>query len=297
MTFSQAIEKACLISDKPILAIAPVCDKELFSMLPGLAHMTRPLLIGNSQTIQEGLLDNGLDPKDFEICHEPDEKTAILQAMHLIKEKKAHILMEAGFEHDLFMQEAFRAFHRRGALSIPSHVSIVESLSNGKCALITDALMNSSPSLKEKIAILNNALSLARLLEETQPKVAALSAIEYVNPSIPSTLEAAILSKMSQRGQFGNALVDGPLDIDCAVSKDACDRKGVKSDVAGDVDIFLVPDVEAGSCFVQFLYFFGNMHITGLVLGLPVPVIQKSIFNGSIDVIAGVAFASLMVQR
>jgi phosphotransacetylase len=296
-TFSQAIKIACLISAKPTLAIAPAHDGRLLSLLPDLCRLVSPLLIGRAETIQDRIFELGMNPVDFKIIDEKDEESAIVRAMRLIKEDRAKILMEAGMDHDLFMHEVFRTRHRRSVSTILSHVSIVEFPLTRKCAIITDTTMNPAPGLKEKIAVLHNALSVARAIGRARPKVAALAALEYVNPSMPSTIDAAVLSKMAQRGQFGDTKVEGPLDIDCAVSKDACTRKGVKSEVTGDVDIFLVPDVESGSCFVQFLSVFGNMPVTGFVVGSPAPVILKTHYTNNPSAIAGVAFAGLMVRR
>jgi phosphate butyryltransferase len=265
-------------------------------MLPDLCPLVKTVLIGRVESVEAGLLDLGLSPDEFEIIEERDEGSAIARGVRLIKEGKARIFMEGGLDHGLFMREVLGKSHRRGASSLLSHLSMVEFPLTGKCAIITDTLLNHSPTLKEKIAIVNNALFMARAMGRKRPKVAALSALEYVNPSIPSSLDAAVLSKMSQRGQFGDARVEGPLDIDCAVSKDACTRKKVTSEVTGDVDIFLVPDVESGSCFAQFLSVYGNMRITGVVLGLPAPVILKSPAPFTASAIAGVAFASLMTK-
>jgi phosphate butyryltransferase len=296
-TFAQVIEQAGrrLKPDKPVIAIIGH-DKDVLDLLPRLCHFTRPVLMGNTGSISARLVEGGLNPGDYEIFHHEDERDALAQSLRLVKENRVQILMEAGIAHDIFLQEALKTLHRRGAPTIPSHVSILEFPLSGKCTIITDAALNPAPSLKEKIAILNNALSVARSLGRTRPRIAALSAIEYVNPSIPSTLDAAILSKMGQRGQFGDCLVEGPLDIDCAVSKDACGRKGVQSEVTGEADIFLVSDAESGSCFVQFLGIFGNMRMTGLVVGLPAPAVLKGPVHDPYAALAGAAFASLMMR-
>jgi phosphate butyryltransferase len=294
-TFGQLISKAGKARTKPVLAIAPASDRKVLALLPDLSGLVQPLLIGSVRSIRGSLRKLGLDPA-YEMMHEPDEKAALGIALRLAREGRAHIIMEGGADHALFLEELGRISQKRGAAAVISHVSIVEFSLHRKCVLITDAVLNPQPNLKDRIAILNNALSVVRAMGRKAPKVAALSAIEYVNPSIPSTLFAAVLSKMSQRGQFGDALVEGPLDIDCAVSLEACERKGVKSGVTGDADIFLVTDAESGSCFVQFLNVFGGMRTAGLIVGAPAPVILNPGLPGCSDALAATALACLLVR-
>jgi phosphate butyryltransferase len=294
-TFSQLILKAGKARTKPVLAVAPAHDRRVLALLPDLSGLVQPLLIGNTRSIRNSLKKLGLQPA-YEIVHEPDEKAALGSALRLVREGRAGIIMEGGSDHAHFLEELGRIPQKRGASTIISHVNVVEFSLHRKCVIITDAVLNPQPNLMDRIAILNNALSVTRAMGRTSPRVAALSAIEYVNPSIPSTLYAAILSKMSQRGQFGDALVEGPLDIDCAVSVEACERKGVKSAVTGDVDLFLVTDAESGSCFVQFLNVFGGMRTTGLIVGTPAPVIPNPRLPGCSDAVAAAALACLLVR-
>ncbi len=156
---------------------------------------------------------------------------------------------------------------------VPSYVSIFSLLKREKLILVTDTFINSNPTLVEKQQLLMNALQLARLLGIEAPKVAVLAAIEQVNPGIPSTLDAAILAKMGERRQFGKAIVEGPLDIDCALSQVAAGRKGLQSVVTGNVDIYLVPEIDTGQLLAEALVFFGKMQTAGLVMGASKPVI------------------------
>jgi len=154
--------------------------------------------------------------------------------------------------------------------------------------------MNNSPSLAEKQIILEHALRLAAILGLDAPKVAALAAIEQVNLNIPSTLDAAILSKMAERKQFGRAVVEGPLDIDCALSEAAAARKGLKSSVTGNVDIYLVPEVDTGHLLAEALVFFGKMETAGAIMGTTNPVIMNLPFVSHKSRIVEIAIASLM---
>jgi phosphate butyryltransferase len=154
--------------------------------------------------------------------------------------------------------------------------------------------VNNYPGVTEKQLILEHAIKLAGLLGIDAPNVAALAAIEQVNPSIPSTLDAAVLSKMSERKQFGNAVVEGPLDIDCALSHLAAGRKGLKSVVTGNVDIYLVPDIESGYLLTQSLVFFGKMEMAGVLMGLTKPVILNLPFVLRENRLVEIALASLI---
>jgi len=166
-----------------------------------------------------------------------------------------------------------------------------------KLILITDTYVNNSPGIAEKQAILENALALARRLGIEQPKTAALAAIEQVNPGIPSTLDAAILSKMADRRQFGNAVVEGPLDIDCALSSVAAERKGLKSEVTGNVDIYLVPEIDTGHLLAEALVFFGRMQTAGAVMGTSSPVILKMPFVSKENRLVEIALACLLCGK
>jgi len=294
-TFAQLITKAAKDRSKPVLAIAPAHDRDVLALLPSLSRLVQPLLIGNARSIRNTLKKIGFDPA-CEILHEPDERAAFATARHLVREGKAGVFMEGGGDHGLFLEELGRIPQKRGAQTIVSHVNIVEFTLHKKCVIITDAVLNPQSNIKDRIAILNNALSVARAMGRKAPKVAALSALEYVNPSIPSTMFAAVLSKMSQRGQFGDAQVEGPLDIDCAVSREACERKGVENGVTGDADIYLAADPESGSCFVQFLNVFGSMPTAGLIVGTPAPVILNPGLPGCGDALAAAALACLLVR-
>jgi len=157
-----------------------------------------------------------------------------------------------------------------------SHVFIMDVPSYHKVFMITDAAINITPGLDEKADILQNAIDLAIVLGVKKPKVAILSAVETVTTKIPSTIDAAALCKMAERGQIRGGLLDGPLAFDNAISKEAAKAKGIISPVAGDADILLVPDLEAGNMLAKQLSFLANADSAGLVLGARVPVVLTS---------------------
>ncbi|HOO38475.1 MAG TPA: phosphate acyltransferase [Deltaproteobacteria bacterium] len=293
-SFSSLIQKAQKGTSKPRMVITPAHDVRILSLLPEIITMTKPVLIGRAKQIQEQLINCGVNVSGFEILDEQDESTAITTAVELVHSNKVEILMQGSVDNTLFSQMVFDRKKGIGATSILSHISMLEHSKEGKCCMITDTLINKAPTLRQKIAILENALVVAKALGIKRPKVAALAALEYVNPSIQSTLDAAVLSKMGDRHQFGDAIVGGPLDIDCAVSREASKRKRVSSKVTSDVDIYLVCDVESGYSFAEFLSLLGRMEMAGIIVGGQSPVIPNRACTTRKAKIAEVALACLL---
>jgi phosphate butyryltransferase len=163
--------------------------------------------------------------------------------------------------------------------------------------MATDTYVNSFPSIVEKVTITENVIRLARVLGFNSPKIAALSAIEQVNPAIPSTMDAAILSKMADRGQFGDVTLEGPLDIDCAVSRRAATRKGVHSPVTGHGDIYLMPNVEAGLLMAELSVFIGKTPMACALMGVSHPVVLNLPFVPAENRLTEVELAVLLCGR
>jgi phosphate acetyltransferase len=178
-----------------------------------------------------------------------------------------------------------------------SHVFVMDVPTYPRPLFITDAAINIYPELDAKIDILNNAIQLAHALDIPQPKVAILSAVETVNPKIPATLEAAALCKMADRGQIQGALIDGPLAFDNAVSKEAALIKGIQSPVAGEADILVVPDLEAGNMLAKQLSYLGRADSAGIVLGARVPIILTSRADSAEARLASCAVAVAFAYR
>jgi phosphotransacetylase len=177
-----------------------------------------------------------------------------------------------------------------------SHVYLMDVPSYPRLLLVTDAAINIAPSLDEKRDIIQNAIDLAHILGIAMPKVAVLSAVETVNPAIPSTIDAAALCKMAERGQITGGLVDGPLAFDNAVSTLAASEKGIDSKVAGMADILVVPDLESGNMLAKQLTFLAGADAAGVVMGAQVPIILTSRADAPRARIASCAVAVLLVQ-
>ena len=290
------IEEAKKSTSKPRLALAPAHDVRLLSLLPEISTMANPVLIGDAEKIKGLLRGKGVTISGCEILDERDEREAIAAAVTLIQSDEVQILMQGSVDNTLFAQTVFD--RKKGICTAPilSHISMIENNKTDTCFMITDTMINKAPTLRQKVAILENALSVTQALRIKCPKVAALAALEYINPSIQSTLDAAVLSKMGDRHQFGDAIIGGPLDIDCAVSSEACKRKNVSSRVTSEVDIYLVSDVESGYGFAQFLSLFGNMDTAGIIVGGMCPVILNMACTTLKARTAEVALASLLQE-
>ncbi|MCX7635868.1 MAG: phosphate acyltransferase, partial [Syntrophales bacterium] len=234
----------------------------------------------------------------YELVAEPDPAQVLLKAVAMVRNGDAQILLEGKGHEASFLaavQDKERGLAAKGGLV--GYVSLFPLLKREKLILVTDTYINNYPSLAEKQQLLAGALRLARLLGVEEPKVAVLTAIEQVNPAIPSSVDAAALAKMGERGQFGRAIVEGPIDIDCALSRAAAERKGLRSVVTGNVDIYLVPEIDTGRLLAEALVFFGRMRMIGAVVGTTRPVVLNLPLVTRQDRVAEVALAVLMAGK
>lgn len=235
-----------------------------------------PLLVGREEEIRAEAEDIGWTLDKEQIVSTPTNKAAAAAAVDLVRRGDADVLMK-GYLHTDEMLRAILS-QERGLRTdrLLSHVFVMEVPTYHKLLLITDAAININPGISDKAAITQNAVDLARKLGVERPKVAALSSVETVNPNIPSTVHAACLSKMAERGQIKNAVVDGPLAFDNAISAEAARDKGIVSPVSGDVDVVVVPDLDAGNILSKNLEYLASAKMAGIVMGAKVPVVLTS---------------------
>lgn len=259
-------------------AVAYPCEESALTAAieAAQAGLIQPILVGPAETIKAIASKNKLDLKSCEIIDAPDARTAVAKAVELVRSGKAEILMKGSLHTDEFLGAIIaRETGLRTGRRL-SHVFLMDVPTYHKVLIITDAAINIAPRLEEKADIVQNAIDLAIALGVEQPKVGILSAVETVTSKIPSTLDAAALCKMADRGPIKGGLLDGPLAFDNAISKAAAKTKGIASPVAGDVDILLAPDLESGNMLAKQLSFLANAHSAGLVLGARVPVVLTS---------------------
>ena len=253
-----------------------------------------PLLVGPVDKIAETAIEAQLDLSNVEIVDVPHSHAAAAKAVALVREGKAEILMKGSLHTDELMSAIVS---RDGGLRTGrriSHVFIMDVPTYHKVLIVTDAAINIAPTLEDKVDICQNAIDLAVSLGLEKPKVAILAAVETVNSKMPATIDAACLCKMAERGQITGGVLDGPLAFDNAISSQAAETKGIKSQVAGDPDVLLVPDLEAGNILAKQLTFLANADSAGMVLGAKVPVILTSRADSVRSRIASCAVAKLV---
>ena len=259
-------------------AVVHPCEQ---SALAGAAEaaaegLITPIYVGPKARIAEIAAKGGIDLRGAEIVDAPHSHAAAQQAVALVREGRAELLMKGSLHTDeLLGAVVARDSGLRTGRRI-SHVFIMDVPTYHKVLIVTDAAINIAPSLEDKVDICQNAIDLAVSLGLKQPKVAILAAVETVTSKMPATLDAAALCKMAERGQIRNAILEGPLAFDNAISRDAARTKGIESEVAGDPDILLAPDLEAGNILAKLLNFLAKADSAGLVLGARVPIILTS---------------------
>jgi len=235
-----------------------------------------PILVGPRAKIAETAESAGLDLRDVQIVDTPHSQASAAKAVELLRDAKAELLMKGSLHTDELMAAVVA---REGGLRTSrriSHAFVMDVPTYPKLLVVTDGAINIAPTLEDKVDICQNAIDLVVSLGLNRPKVAVLAAVETVTSKMPATLDAAALCKMSERGQIRGAILDGPLAFDNAISKQAAATKGIRSEVAGDPDILLAPDLEAGNMLAKQLSFLANADSAGLVLGARVPIILTS---------------------
>ncbi len=275
--YEQLLERCRSMEPVPT-AVAHPCEASALAgaVEAGAKGLIAPILVGPIAKIQEVAIKGGIDISRSQIVDAPHSHGAAAKAVDLVRQGKAELLMKGSLHTDeLLGAVVARETGLRTGRRI-SHVFIMDVPTYHKVLIVTDAAINIAPALDDKVDICQNAIDLAVSLGVSKPKVAILAAVETVNSKMPATIDAACLCKMADRGQIRNGLLDGPLAFDNAISKDAARIKGIQSEVAGDPDILLAPDLEAGNMLAKQLSFLANADSAGLVLGARVPIILTS---------------------
>lgn len=285
------------VHDLPPLPVAVVDAAEEYVLEAACEAKQRkiiePILIGDRKRIEDILATMESCP-EFQIVDAGTDGQAAEKGVDLVATGSAQAVMKGHIHSDAFLHPILARLRTRERMS---HVFVADLATYPKLLCVTDAAINISPSLMDKAQILQNAVDFLRLLGIDEPKAACLSAVEVINPQIPSTMDAACLSKMADRGQIAHALVDGPLAFDNAVSLKAAQIKGIRSAVAGDVDILLVPDLVSGNILVKDLEYLAQATLAGIVLGGQVPIILTSRSDPPRARLVSAALAVLMHAR
>ena len=279
-------------------AVAHPCDETSLKGAVEAAELgiLKPILVGPKAKIEATAAQFQLDIAGYEIVDAPHSHAAADTAVQLAREGKAEMLMKGSLHTDELMGAVVHTGTGLRTERRISHAFIMDVPALDRAIIVTDAAINIFPTLEDKQHIIQNAIDLAAALGFDQPKVAVLSAMETVNPKVPSTVEAAALCKMADRGQITGGILDGPLALDNAINLNAAKIKHIDSPVAGHADILVVPDLEAGNMLAKSLTFMADADAAGIVLGARVPIILTSRADSVMTRLASCAVAALVAQ-
>jgi phosphate acetyltransferase len=279
-------------------AVAHPCDE---SSLQGAVDAAKlgliaPILVGPRERISSLARKLGLDIGGLQIVDAAYSEDSAAKAVELVRHGKAEALMKGSLHTDELMGAVVRRETGLRTARRVTHCFVMDVPSYAETLIVTDAAVNIAPTLEDKMHIVQNAIDLGHALHFKEVRVAILSAMETVNPKVPSTIEAAALCKMADRGQITGGILDGPLALDNAISPESVKVKKIDSPVAGRANVLVVPDLEAGNMLAKSLSFLANADAAGIVLGARVPIILTSRADSVMTRLASCAVASLVAK-
>ncbi|WP_042355109.1 phosphate butyryltransferase [Bacillus rubiinfantis] len=274
MLLESLIEKATQMSSKTV-AVAAAEDADVIEAILEAAerNLARFLLFGNQEKISLLL---GSTVGKIKVIHADDRKAAVEMAVQAVSNREADVLMKGNVPTKTLLSAILNKEYGLRTGRVLSQAAVFELSAVNRLILITDAAMNITPSLEQKVQIVQNSVSIAKAIGINEPKVAPLAAVEVVNPAMQATTDAALLTMMNKRGQITDCIIDGPLALDNAVSAFAAQHKGIHSEVAGHADILLVPTIEVGNVLYKSLVYFANAKVASVIAGAKVPIVLTS---------------------
>lgn len=284
--------------EKKTISVAAAHDKEVLEAVIeavklGIVHA---ILIGDEEKIKTIANKEGYSLDELEIIDEKDARLAAAKAVQLVSEGKAQYLMKGMLGTSDLLKAVLNKEANLKKEELLSHVMVYEVENYHKLIMLTDGGMVPYPELKEKIQIINNAVKLCSSLGIDKPKVAPICAVEVVNPSMQATVDASVLSQMNKRGQIKGCLIDGPLGLDNAISCEAARHKGIISEVAGDADVLLVPNIESGNFLGKALTYFAKAENAGVIVGAKCPVVLVSRADSSRSKLYSIALGAILAD-
>ena len=296
--FEELLRRAEPLPPLPTAVVCPEEPNALGGALLAMRHtLITPILVGCPKKTRAAAEEIGADLSDVEMVDEPDHAAAARRAVALVNEGRAAAIMKGHLHTDQLLRPMLDKATGLRAGRRFTHVFVMDVPGLSHPLLVTDAAINIAPDLRAKADIVQNAIDVARSIGIETPKVGVLSAVETVNPDMPSSIDAALLSKMADRGQITGGLVEGPLAMDNAVDIGAARTKGLKSPVAGHAEVLVAPDIDAGNMLAKQLTFISHAEGAGLVLGARVPVILNSRSDDDMSRLASCAVAALHHAR
>jgi phosphate butyryltransferase len=259
------------------LAVAQESDSLRAVVNAAGSGIVEPVLVGDEPQIRQIAEKEDLDIGAFTLVPCEGEEAATARAVELVRDGAADLLMKGRVPTSTIMRAVLSSQSGLRGSGVLSHVTIVEIETYPKLLLMSDPGLNIAPDLKTKVSIIENAVAVAHALGIERPKVAVIAAVEKVNPgAMPATVDAALLAKMSDRDQISGCVVDGPFALDNAISPHSCEVKGIRSEVGGDADILLMPDIEAANVFYKTLAYLTAARMAAIVMGARVPLVMTS---------------------
>ncbi len=260
--------------------------------------LAEPILIGDAEIIKSMAAELGASLEGIQIIDEKDFAKAAREAVALVKAGEAEILMKGVLDTSILLRAVLNKENGLNTGRLTSHVALMETRFYHKLFIVSDAAINIAPDMQGKLDIINNAVIVSRALGVEKPKVALLAAVEKVNPEkMPCTAEAAIITQMNRRGQIKDCIIDGPLALDNAISAESAKIKKIVSEVAGDADILIAPDIEAGNILYKALLDLGGARGAGIIAGAAKPIVLTSRTDSRDTKMASIALAALSCQN
>ncbi|HOI25028.1 MAG TPA: phosphate acyltransferase [Caldisericia bacterium] len=297
-SFQEALEFTKAY-DAQKMVVVSAGDEDVLAAIVNASRLkiVTPVLIDSKEKIKQHLPPD-VSINDFEIIDEADQVKQCRIALQMINEEKAEILMKGMISTPVLLKEVLNKEYGIRKSKLLSHVGVIKSECYHKMILMTDGGMVTDYSLENKIEILKNAAQVSKALGFYPAKAALISAIETITPNIQSTMDAAIITRMSDRKQLAGIIADGPMAVDNAVSREACEHKGIVSAIAGDVDIMLMPNIESGNIFYKVLIYLGGGKVesAGIVVGAKVPVVVPSRADTPDNKLNAIMIANLMAK-
>ena len=274
----KEINEAAVQRQAVKIAVAAAADLDVLTAVNDakMAGIADAILVGDVAATKALCQQQGIDPALYEFENEPDPRLAARRAAALVKQGRAQVMMKGLVGTADFMRAVLDKTEGLGTGRLLSHVVAFEPAGYDRLLLLSDAAINIAPDLAQKVQIVENALQVSRALGNRETKVAMLAAVETVTASMKATEDAAMIAKMSERGQIKGCRIDGPLALDNAVSLAAARHKGIGGDVAGQADLLVVPNIEAGNVLYKSLVYFANTPLAGIVVGAAAPVVLTS---------------------
>lgn len=278
------------------MAVAAAADEHALDAVKeaSKAGIVSPILVGDKKAIEEIAAKMAFNLSGIEIIDEKDPVKSCSIAVSLIKTGKAQILMKGLVGTAFLLRAVLNKETGISKSSVMSHAALLESPNYHKLLCITDCGMNILPSLSEKADIINNAVEIYKKLKMDKPKVGILAAVELINEKMDATTHAAMLVTMNKRDQIKDCIIDGPLAFDNIISKEACDHKGISTEIGGDADIVILPNIETGNTLYKALVYLGGATVASVALGATVPIVLTSRSDSDRSKLMSIALAAAM---